>query len=191
MRKDIVIRPEKKSDYHDIISLILRSFSEGTDYSDGTDVVAFAQEIRESKYYIPKLSFVAELNGVIVGHFMFSHFPLSATKTGNHDESGKSDIVMLGPVAVHADCFRSEIGTAMLTMGIEYVKQNYDYKGITVEGNYKFYNRFGFKTSSEFGIYPTSGRPLEEPRCMMCMETKPGSMKGTGGFVVYDMYYNA
>lgn len=191
MRKDILIRPEKKSDYHNIISLILRSFSEGTDYSDGTDVVAFAEEIRESKFYIPELSFVAELNGIIVGHFMFSHFPLSSTKSGNHDESGKSDIVMLGPVAVHGDYFCSDIGTTMLTMGIEYVKQNYDYKGITVEGNYRFYNRFGFQTSSEFGIYPTSGIPLEEPRCMMCMETKPGSMKGISGYIVYDMYYNA
>lgn len=191
MRKDILIRQEKKSDYHNIISLILRSFSEGTDYSDGTDVVAFAEEIRESKFYIPELSFVAELNGIIVGHFMFSHFPLSSTKSGNHDESGKSDIVMLGPVAVNANYFRSKIGTTMLTMGIEYVKQNYDYKGITVEGNYRFYNRFGFQTSSEFGIYPTSGIPLEEPRCMMCMETKPRSMKGISGYIVYDMYYNA
>lgn len=186
-----MIRPEKKSDYHNLISLILRSFSEGTDYSDGTDVVAFAEEIRESKYYIPELSFVAELNGILVGHFMFSHFPLSSTKSGEHDESGKSDIVMLGPVAVHADYFRSGIGTAMLTMGIECVKQNYDYKGITVEGNYRFYNRFGFQTSSEFGIYPTSGIPLDEPRCMMCMETNTGSMKGISGYVVYDMYYNA
>lgn len=191
MRQDITIRPEKKSDYKNIISLILRSFSEGTDYSDGTDVVAFAEEIRESKYYIPELSFVAELNGVIVGHFMFSHFPISTTKQGNHDESGKSDVVMMGPVAVHADYFRKGIGTAMITMGIDYVKKNYNYKGITVEGNNHFYNRFGFRTSSEFGIYPTSGRPLDEPHFMMCMETKPGSMKDISGYIVYDMYYNA
>lgn len=29
---------------------------------------------------------------------------------------------------------------------------------------------------------------MSEPRCMMCMETFPGSLNGKGGYVVYDMY---
>ena len=41
MRKDIIIRSETHKDYEDIISLILRSFREGTDYSKSVDVVAF------------------------------------------------------------------------------------------------------------------------------------------------------
>ena len=49
----------------------------------------------------------------------------------------------------------------------------------------------GFKTSSEYNIYATSGHPMEEPRCMMCQETFEGSLKGIEGYVVYDMYYNA
>ena len=68
MRNDIIIRPETHKDYKEIISLILRSFSEGTDYSDGTDIIALVEEIRDSEYYIPELSFVAELDGKIVGH---------------------------------------------------------------------------------------------------------------------------
>ena len=55
----IIIRPEEHRDYHSIIALILRSFKEGTDYSDGTDIIALVEEIRDSKYYIPELSFVA------------------------------------------------------------------------------------------------------------------------------------
>ena len=41
MNKKITIRPEQHKDYKDIISLILRSFQEGTDYSDGSDIIAF------------------------------------------------------------------------------------------------------------------------------------------------------
>lgn len=82
MEKQIKIRPEEPRDYKDIVSLILRSFSEGTNYSDGTDIIALVEEIRVSKYHIPELSFVAEMDGKIVGHFLFSHFPLSPTKTG-------------------------------------------------------------------------------------------------------------
>ena len=190
MNKKLTIRPEEHKDYKSIVSLILRSFQEGTDYSDGTDIIALVEEIRDSKYYIPELSFVAELNDRIVGHFLFSKFPLSPTKEGGYVNEENSEIVMLAPVSVHADYFRQGIGTAMLNLGIEKVKE-LGYKGITVEGNYNFYNRVGFRTSSEYNIYPTSGYPMKEPRCMMCQETYEGSLDGMHGYIVYDMYFNA
>lgn len=190
MKQNLTIRPEEHRDYKSIVSLILRSFREGTNYSDGTDIVALVEEIRDSKYYIPELSFVAELEGKVVGHFLFSHFPLSPTKEGGHSEEAVSDIVMLAPVSVHADYFRQGIGSAMLKMGIEKVRQK-GYKGITVEGNFLFYNRVGFRTSSEYGIFPTSGWPMNDPRCMMCQELYPGALEGIHGFIVYDMYCNA
>lgn len=174
MRNDIMIRPETQKDYKEIISLVLRSFREGTNYSDGSDIIALIEEIRMSKYYIPELSFVAELDGKIVGHFLFSRFPLSETVNGNHIDS--KDIVMLAPVSVHADYFHKHVGITMLTLGIQKVKE-LGFKGITVEGDYHFYNRVGFKTSSEYNIYPTSGHPMKEPRCMMCQETYEGSLK--------------
>ena len=186
----ITIRPEEHKDYKNIVSLILRSFREGTNYSDGTDIIALVEEIRDSENYIPELSFVAELDGEIVGHFLFSHFPLSPTEKGGHGKEADSEIVMLAPVSVHADYFRKGIGSTMLKLGIEKVKEA-GYKGITVEGNYKFYNKVGFRTSSEFGIFPTSGYPMTEPRCMMCQETYNGSLDGIHGYVVYDMYFNA
>ena len=188
MRNDIIIRPETPKDYKDIISLVLRSFREGTNYSDGTDIVALIEEIRGSAYYIPELSFVAELDGKIVGHFLFSHFPLSKTKGGKY--ANTEDIVMLAPVSVHADYFHKHIGITMLTLGIQKAREA-GFKGITVEGNFRFYNRLGFKTSSEYNIYPTSGYPMTDPRCMMCQETYAGSLNGIQGYVVYDMYYNA
>ena len=186
----VTMRPEEHRDYKSIVSLILRSFQEGTDYSDGTDIIALVEEIRDSKYYIPELSFVAELDGKVVGHFLFSKFPLSPTREGGHDDETESGIVMLAPVSVHADYFRQGIGTAMLLQGMEKVRE-LGYRGITVEGNYRFYNRLGFRTSSEYHIYPTSGYPMQEPRCMMCQETYEGALDGVHGYIVYDMYHNA
>ena len=148
------------------------------------------EKIRDSKYYIPELSFVAELDNKVVGHFLFSKFPLSPARYGGHGDGADSEIVMLAPVSVHADYFRQGIGTAMLKMGIEKVRE-FGYKGITVEGNYKFYNQVGFRTSSEYNIFPTSRYPMKEPRCMMCQETYEGSLEGIQGYIVYDMYFNA
>ena len=188
--KALTIRPETHGDYKDIVSLVLRSFREGTDYSDGTDIVALIEEIRDSEYYIPELAFVAELDGRIVGHFLFSRFPLSETPQGGHGGANDTDIVMLAPVSVHADYLRQGIGSAMLKLGIAKVR-GMGFNGIIVEGNYKFYNTVGFRTSSEYGIRPVSGYPMTEPRCQMCMETYDGSLKNKSGYVVYDMYYNA
>ena len=125
----ITIRPEAHKDYKSIVSLILRSFQEGTDYSDGTDIIALVEEIRDSKFYIPELSFVAELDNQIVGHFLFSKFPLSPTREGGHDDKTDAGIVMLAPVSVHADYFRRGIGTAMLKMGIEKVRERVSQNG--------------------------------------------------------------
>ena len=187
--QQVTIRLEEQRDYRSIVSLILRSFREGTSYSDGTDIIALVEEIRVSPYYIPELSFVAEMDGQIVGHFLFSRFPLAPTPAGGC-RCTDAGIVMLAPVSVHADYFRQGVGTAMLTQGIEAVRKA-GFRGITVEGNFNFYHKVGFRTSSEFGIYPTSGYPLQEPRCMMAQETAPGSLAGVHGYVVYDMYHNA
>lgn len=50
---------------------------------------------------------------------MFSHFPLSLTKEGNYKNEVKSEIIMLSPVAVHADYFKEGIGYTMLSLGIK------------------------------------------------------------------------
>lgn len=192
MRRDLSIRPETKKDFDEINELVMRSFSEGTDYSDGAGEVALIKEIREGIYYIPELSFVAELDGKIVGHIMFSHFPLSASKeVADYDRSiVKTDTVMLAPVSVHADYLRQGIGSTMIKFGIDKVREN-DYKGIQVEGNPAFYNTLGFETSSKYNIYPTSGFPMQYPDCMMYQETYPGSLEGISGYIIYDMYENA
>lgn len=192
MRTDIYIRPETEKDYDEINDLVIGSFSKGTSYSDGIGEVALIKEIREGKYYIPELSFVAEIDGKIIGHFMFSHFPLSkSAEAADYDRSIiKTTTVMLAPVSVHADYLRQGIGTAMIRMGIDKVKEM-GYKGIQVEGDPAFYNTLGFETSSKFKIYPTCGHPMQYPDCMMYQETYPGSLDGISGYVVYDMYDNA
>lgn len=187
IRTDITIRPETPADFHVINALVRRAFAEHTPYSDGSDEVALIEEIRSKAFYRPVLSFVALLNDKIVGHFMFSEFPLSPTPQGGYNPEAECDMLILAPVAVHADYYRQGIGETMLRKGLETAK-TLDYKGIIVEGDYHFYNRFGFVTSTGYNSYATSGIPLQEPRCMMVQECRPGSLEGVSGYVVYDMY---
>lgn len=190
IRNDIVIRPETPADFPIISEMVRRTFAEHTPYSDGSGEVALIEEIRQKRFYRPELSFVALLDNQIVGHFMFSDFPLSPTPEGGYDPDAKCDLLLLAPVAVHADHYRQGIGETMLRKGLELAKQT-DCKGICLEGDYHFYNRFGLTTSTEYNIHATSGFPLKEPRCMMVMECYPGSLCGVSGYIVYDMYENA
>ncbi|WP_066719603.1 GNAT family N-acetyltransferase [Clostridium sp. Marseille-P299] len=191
MIKEIIIRPEKEIEFEIIDEMVKRSFREGIK-SDGIDEMELVHEIRASKYYIPELSFVAMKGDVIVGHFMFSYFPLSKEKNlGNYDkEIIVTPTVLLAPVAVNADYFRQGIGSIMLNLGIEQVKKR-GYIGIQVEGNPKFYNKLGFITSSNYGIYPTTGYPMQHPECLMVQETYEGSLKDIHGYVDYSMYEHA
>ena len=45
MNKKITIRPEEHKDYKSIISLILRSFQEGTDYSECTGFAGWPENL--------------------------------------------------------------------------------------------------------------------------------------------------
>lgn len=189
IRNDITIRPETPADFPVIDQLVRRTFAQHTGYSDGEGEVMLVHEIREKEFYLPQLSFVAELDGKIVGHFMFSRFPLSSTPQGGYDPA-HCQLLMLAPVSVHADYVHQGIGETMLRLGIEQAKA-YGAKGLSVEGDFHFYNRLGFVTSADYGIFATSGFPMEEPRCMMVQETAPGSLQGLGGYIVYDMYENA
>lgn len=190
IRNDITIRPENPAEFDYIREMVRRTFAEHTPYSDGTGEIALIDELRQSRYYKPELAFVAVLGGQIVGHFMFTDFPLSPTPHGGYDPEAKCDLLMLAPVAVHADYNHQGIGETMLRKGLE-IARSLDYKGINVEGDPKFYNRFGFVTSTKYSIRAASGFPLVNPDCMMVQESRPGSLSGMSGYIVYDMYENA
>ncbi|WP_235848894.1 MULTISPECIES: GNAT family N-acetyltransferase [Bacillaceae] len=190
----IIIRPEQAQDYEVIEMMVKESFQKGTEYSDGVGEVALINEIRQGKYYIPELSFVAEKDGEMVGHFLFSHFPLGKTfEAGNYDKDiVKTEVVMLAPVAVKPTYLRQGIGKEMLLLGLEEVRKR-GYKAVTVEGNPAFYNKVGFVTSSQYHIFPSENCefPQEHPECMMVQEMYEGSLEGITGYIDYSMYENA
>lgn len=80
---------------------------------------------------------MAQLNGKIVGHFLFSRFPLSSERNGGYINKTENTIAMLAPVAVHADYFHQGVGSTMITLGISKVKKM-GFKGITVMSTYLF-----------------------------------------------------
>ncbi|RDI38045.1 GNAT family N-acetyltransferase [Falsibacillus pallidus] len=174
----MIIRTVKKEEYRFIEDFVYEVFLH-TNFSDGAVEKSLVREIREKPYYIPQLDLVAEENGEIVGHFMLSKLPIS----NKHED----EILMLSPVSVAIHKQRQGVGDFMLREGIR-LASKMGYKGIIVEGDYKYYPRFGFKTSTEFGVYPSEKNLPPSEENLMAMELCEDGLKDISGEVDYSIY---
>ena len=66
----MLIRRENKSDYESIYDVVKTAF-ESADHADGNEQ-DLVNALRNGDSYISELSLVAEIEGIIVGHVMFT-----------------------------------------------------------------------------------------------------------------------
>jgi putative acetyltransferase len=122
---------------------------------------------------LPVVSLVAEENGAVVGHIMFSPVSLCC-----HPDV---KIMGLAPMAVAPEYQRKGIGSALVRAGLEQCKQQ-GFVAVVVLGHSEYYPRFGFSSSSRFGIDCEYDVPEE---VFMAMELQPGVFRGKTGRVKY------
>ena len=125
----------------------------------------------------PIVSLVAEDEGGVVGHIMFSPVSLS----------GYPNIKMMGlaPLAVQPRRQRQGIGSALVHAGLEQCRQ-LGFVAVVVLGDPQYYGRFGFLPSSRFGIDSEYDVPEE---VFMAMELNPGGLNGNAGRVKYHVAF--
>ena len=121
----------------------------------------------------PLVSLIAEDNGAIVGHIMFSPVSLSG-------HPGLK-IMGLAPMAVAPAHQRKGIGSALVRAGLEQCQQ-LGFGAVVVLGHPTYYPRFGFSSSARFGI----GCEYEVPEeVFMVVELEAGCLRGASGKVRY------
>jgi len=121
----------------------------------------------------PFISPVAEKDGKVVGHIMFSPVVL----TGH---AGRK-IMRLAPMAVAPEHQRKGIGSALVRAGLERCKE-FGFGAVVVLGHPAFYPRFGFSPAANFGICCEYDVPDE---ALMLIELLRDFLKGASGKVEY------
>lgn len=165
----MIIRKELISDYHQVNELVIKSFST-VGYEGEAE---YLKEVREKDEFIPELSLVAQSEqGQIVGQIVLYETELIC-KEQIHTE------LVLSPLCVDPDNFGKGIARRLIATGVENARK-LGYSAVFLCGDPKFYSKFGFKPSYEYGIFHSKHIEEQPPWCM-ALEIKKGALKEKTG----------
>ena len=134
------IRPETEADHEAIRTVNDQAFGEPIE-------ATLVEAIRASDRFVPELSLVAERDGEIVGHVVLSYVDI---------EPGAVRVLQLGPIAVLPSHQRRGVGSALMHEALRLAEQRGE-PLVLIEGDPRYYERFGFRRADESGIEAPEG----------------------------------
>jgi putative acetyltransferase len=120
------------------------------------------------------VSLVAEVDGEVVGHILFSRVSLSG--------HAQLNLVGLAPMAVRPGHQRKGIGSALVRQGLRHCKEC-GCCAVVVVGHPQYYPRFGFAPADRFALRCEYDVPSD---VFMVAELEAGALRNASGLVRYD-----
>lgn len=161
----LVIRAETEADHSAVRQVNERAFSR-VDEADLVDALR--------KNAQPQISLVAELDGQVVGHILFS--PVSI-----ESEASRFTALGLAPMAVLPEFQNQAIGSELVWRGLEACR-SLGHDVVVVIGHPEYYPRFGFVPAKQKGLSCEYPVPDE---VFMIVELREGALAGRKGVVKY------
>ncbi len=170
MKINFIVRQTVEADYPIVYNLIKTAF-ETAEHRDGTEQ-DFAVDLRNGGNYLPELDLVAELDGQLIGHIMF-------TKTYVAQPDGsKYDTLMVAPLSVLLEYRNAGVGSALMEEGFRIAEAS-GYGAAFLLGDPNYYQRFGYKPSHLYGI----GHEIYPAEYLLAKEIISGALKDVTGAV--------
>lgn len=173
MSLPVHIRQETKDDYRWVVELTERAFK-AMPFSDG-DEGELVENLHKSTSFIPELSLVAEMQGRVVGHILFS--PVMIT---NQEDEVRS--LTMAPVSVLPEFQNQGIGSQLIRAGHQKARE-LGFSSIIVFGHAGYYPRFGYQPCSKWGI--KAPFPIPHDNVFMALELTEDALEGVSGMVVH------
>ena len=160
----MIIREERSGDIGSVREVIEKAFGR-------KEEARLVDSIRSRGKSIGSL--VAEKEGRVVGHVMFTAVTIDPPEPG-------WKALGLAPVAVLPEYQRQGVGGALIREGLD-LCEALGYSLVFVLGDPAYYRRFGFHRGREFGFDNEYGE--DEP--FMVVDLTPGAAARVGGLVKY------
>lgn len=152
------IRQEIEKDYEEVYKLVKEAF-ETAEHADGNEQ-DLVEALRKGSAFVPELSLVAEIDGELAGHILFTR-----TKVG------EDTVLVLAPLSVKPKFQRQGVGTALIEQGHKIARElGYSYS--LVLGSEKYYPRFGYIPAEQLGIQVPEGIPSPNFMAMKLREER-------------------
>ena len=173
MNQKITIRKEVSFDHNWVIELTEKAFEtlEISDHNEGKLV----DKLRKAPTFIEELSLVAELNGQVVGHILFTPIIID-----NGEQQFRS--LVLAPVSVLPEFQKMGIGGLLIRAGHQKAKE-LGFHSVILIGHPEYYPRFGYKPASSWGIKTHYELPTDD--VFMSVELTEGALSNVSGMVVF------
>lgn len=166
----VTIREEQSDDAAAIRRVVLDAFGRAAE----ADLVETLRTNGKSK-----LSLVAELDGQIVGHILFTGGTVE-------DASSRLSVLGLAPLAVLTQFQRKGVGAALMHRSLSQCR-DLGHDVIVVLGHPEYYPKFGFVRAGRYGL----GCEYDVPDdAFMALELRAGSLQGIRGLVRYQSEFD-
>jgi len=137
MTVGLIIRSETPGDYPAIHQVHASAFGQENE-------AVLVEELRGSPGFDAELSLVAERDGRVIGHVLFSPIAIRT-------ERDPTTALVLAPVAVLAGHQKSGVGSELVRHGLDACRR-LGHRLVVVVGHPEFYPRFGFRPASRRGL---------------------------------------
>ncbi len=170
---DITIRMERPEDREAVFAVTREAF--GSDFE-----AKLVDGLRKTSAFIPELSLVATVGGVVAGYILFIRLVIL---------NGPAEYPALGlaPLAVAPPWQSRGIGTALVLAGLA-AGERCGHHLVFVTGRPQYYGRFGFLPARARGFEIAFPVPDDS---FMVRELVPGAMRGIGGLVKHPIIFNS
>ncbi len=163
----IQIRSERPADAGAIAEVVRRAFGQ-------EDEATLVARLRSRGGFDERLSVVAEAEGRLVGHVLFT--PIAVK-----DDMRETPALALAPLAVDPAHQRKGIGAALVREGLA-ICNSLGHELVIVVGEGAYYTRFGFQPAGAWGIVAPFAVPAE---AWMVLALRIGALDGVRGVVAY------
>jgi len=165
LKDEVIIRCERRSDEEDVARIFREAFGRTW---EGELVV----QLRTTGELVFLL--VAQHRGRVIGSAVFNRVVISGPR-GSHAAVG------LGPVGVAPGLQRRGVGTRLIEVGLELLK-DLGHTRIVVVGDVSYYGRLGFRPAEKFRITCDQAKTQSD---VLLAELAPHSFGGIEGMAHY------